>query len=82
MSDLGYVCVEARLSVMGFLVSGLWAGNALMIAFRVLILMVWTGVAWLKGVSWSVLFKIKVMGWSKWPFAISVLTDEKQGKPC
>ncbi len=52
---------------MRFLVSGLWAGNALMIAFRVLIFVVRTGVAWSNG---SVLFKIKVMGWSKGPFAI------------
>lgn len=58
------------MSVMWFLVSGLWAGNALMIAFRVLIFMVRTGVKWLKGVSGSVLFKTKVMGGSKGPFAI------------
>ncbi len=55
---------------MGFLVSGLWAGNGLMGAFRFSILVVRTGVKWLKGVSWSVLFKAKVMGGSKGPFAI------------
>lgn len=61
-----------RGSFVGDGVSGLWSasGNGLMGVFRLFKLMVRTGIAWLKGVSGSVLFKTKVMGGSKGPFAI------------
>jgi hypothetical protein len=62
--------IMRRGSFIGNVVSGLWSGNGLMGAFRLFKLMVRTGVAWLKGVGGSVLFKTKVMGWSKGPFAI------------